>query len=303
MAPAIWDGEHARCKRARSIAPLRFLLRNDGRKIMSKLNRKIGLIGCGNMGSAILSGLFHQQIARPSQVFAYDADHAKASVARKRFRITMAKSNSDLIRRSEIILLAVKPQDLSTVANQIRPTLRRKKVVIISILAGTPVRKLRRFLGMGPDLVRAMPNLGAQVGEAVTAITGSNGTALSIAEKIFSGCGQVIRLPEKYFDVVTAVSGSGPAYFFHLMELLVRIARSKGLSKKAAELLAVQTALGAAKLAVACSSSPAELRQMVTSKKGTTEAAFRFLAKKGFPEIFCAAIERAIARSRQLSRS
>ncbi|OGX05484.1 MAG: pyrroline-5-carboxylate reductase [Omnitrophica bacterium RIFCSPLOWO2_12_FULL_50_11] len=267
------------------------------------LRQKIGLIGCGNMGSAILSGLFRKRLAQPNQVYVYDRDRAKTISARQRFRVTAAGSNSDLIRHGEIILLAVKPQDLSMVAGQIRTSLTEETLTIISILAGTPVRKLRRFLGTRPQIVRAMPNLGAQVSEAVTAITGSNGTALAIAEKIFSGCGKVIRLPEKYFDLVTAVSGSGPAYFFYLMELLVRVARSKGISEKAAQLLAVQTALGAGKLAEASPSSPAKLREMVTSKKGTTEAAIQFLKKNGFAEIFSGAVERAIVRSRELSLS
>jgi pyrroline-5-carboxylate reductase len=217
------------------------------------------------------------------------------------FKVKMAKNNRDLVKSIQIIILAVKPQDLYRVGNGIRPSLKSSHIVI-SILAGTPIQKLKQVLGPKPLLVRAMPNLGAKVGESITALAGTNRSAIGFAQAIFSGCGKVIKLPEEHFDLVTAVSGSGPAYFFLIMELLAKACERKGMSGHSAHLLSVQTALGAAKLAQDSFHSPEELRKQVTSKKGTTDAALRFLWKKKFPNIFQGAIDQAVRRARQLSK-
>ena len=268
---------------------------------MKKIQKMIGLIGSGNMGSAILAGLIKNRIAPRNQIYVYDGVRSKMNSVSRNFGVKGAKNNRDLVRKTKIILLAVKPQDLRRVGEEIRNALTSNHVVI-SILAGTPVQKLKRVLGTKPLLVRAMPNLGARVGEAITAITSTSRSALRFTQIIFSGCGEVIQLPEKHFDLVTAVSGSGPAYFFLMMELLAKAAERRGISKQAARLLAVQTALGAARLAHEASDSPERLRKKVTSKKGTTDAALRYLWKKKFPSIFSGAIDQAVKRARQLSK-
>ena len=267
---------------------------------MKQISKKIGLIGCGNMGSAILAGLIHNRIAHSSQITVCDGIVGKMNSLARRFSVKKTKSNSELVRQAEIILLAVKPQDLNSLAGEIRSYLTSKHVVI-SILAGTPIQKLKRILGSKPQIVRAMPNLGAQVSESITVVTGSSKT-LQLAQIIFSGCGQVISVSEKYFDLITGVSGSGPAYFFLLMELLAKAAEQNGISKQIARLLAVQTAVGAAKLAQQSKEHPETLRQQVTSKKGTTDAALRYLEKKKFGPTFLKAINQAVKRARELSR-
>ncbi|OGW85453.1 MAG: pyrroline-5-carboxylate reductase [Omnitrophica bacterium RIFCSPHIGHO2_02_FULL_46_11] len=266
-----------------------------------KLKQKIGLIGCGSMGGAILKGLLCNRIAQASQIFVSDAIAAKKKTFAKRFHVRTVSNNADVVRRAQIILLAVKPQDFVSVALGIRGLLGSGQTVV-SILAGTPISKLKRSLGQRAAIIRAMPNLGAQVGEAITAVTAQNPKALKLAEAIFSGCGKVVRLPEKYFDLVTAISGSGPAYFFLVMELMSSVAQKGGIPQKTAELLAVQTALGAAQLAQVSSESPQMLRKMVTSRGGTTEAAFHILEQKGFSKIFQAALKRAADRARELSQ-
>lgn len=269
-------------------------------------SKTLGLIGCGNMGTAILEGLFKKRMIRPRQVLVSDVDRAKARAVSKKFRVRALQSNADLSRRADILILAVKPQDLFLAAGEIRSGIasskNQKNKTLITILAGTPIQKIKRLLGGRVSLIRAMPNLGAQVGEAMTAIAGSGRAHLQCAEMIFSACGKAIRLPEKYFDAVTALSGSGPAYFFLIMELLAGFGRRSGLSQKNAELMAVQTALGAALLARRSKESPGVLRRKVTSKKGTTEAALSFLSKKGFEQLFGQAVGRAAKRSRQLSK-
>ena len=253
------------------------------------------------MGSAILSGLLRNRISQPKQIFVFDSVRSKMRSVSKTFRIHSTKSNLDLVRHAQIIFLAIKPQDLTSVAKEVRQALRSEQV-IVSILAGTPISKLKRFFGSRAKIVRAMPNLGAQVGEAVTAVTSSDHSALRLAEIIFLGCGKVVRLSEKHFDLVTAISGSGPAYFFLMMELLAQVAKKGGISDEAAQLLAVQTALGAGKLAESSLHSPEALRKMVTSKKGTTDAALNVLFQKRFPKIFEAALYSAVQRAHELSR-
>jgi len=150
--------------------------------------------------------------------------------------------------------------------------------------------------------VRAMPNLGAQVGQSMTVVCGKDKTALSFAQRLFAGCGEVVVLPENKLDLVTAVSGSGPAYFFHLMEILTDFGVKQGLSPKVARVLAVQTGLGAALLAKHSETCCGELRQRVTSKKGTTEAALKTLKRGKFSGLFQRALKAAMARSRALRK-
>jgi len=266
-----------------------------------KIKKRIGLIGCGNMGSAILKGILSKKIAAPKHIFVFDADASKLNSVVRTFRVHKTSNNRDLVRKSQIILLAIKPQEFSSVAGEIRSELKSAHGVI-SILAGTPISKIKKNLNSRCQVSRAMPNLGAVVGEGITAVTNSGGQAASAASVIFSGCGKVIRLNENYFDLVTAVSGSGPAYFFLLMEFLSQAARRGGLSRASADLLAVQTAVGAARLAQVSVQGPGKLRRMVTSKKGTTDAALRYLSQKGFSKIFIQAVQQAVKRAKQLSK-
>lgn len=264
------------------------------------MKEKIGVIGVGNMGSAILEGLFQKGIAKPDQIWVYDKIKEKAEDFTKQWKVHLAVSNADLAGRTEVVLLAVKPQDLAATGAELRAFF-KKAHLLITILAGTPMAKIRQAVGSSPSIVRAMPNLGAKVGQAVTALTGASADSLALAENIFSGCGKTVQLEEKHFDLVTAVSGSGPAYFFLLMELLADFAVRSGLPKKTAELLAIQTAVGAGLVAQSAAESPEELRKMVTSKGGTTEAALKVLEDKKFHEIFHAALEAALQRGRELS--
>ena len=268
---------------------------------MPRLNRRIGIIGSGNMGGAILAGLVKNRIAPPSRIVVYDKVLSKAKAVARQWKVKLGRGNGQVVAGSDVVVLAVKPQDLFEAAAEFRQAFRSRHV-LITILAGTPIAKVRRAVGPRPKIVRAMPNLGAQVGEAVTALSGAGGRAISWAETLFSGCGRTLRLPEKYFDLVTAISGSGPAYFFLLMELLVKEARSRGLSEKVARALAVQTALGAGLLAQKAPVPPAALRRQVTSKGGTTEAALRVFQKRGLAKTVSLGIRAAVRRGRELSR-
>src|SRR3989338_62287 len=177
-----------------------------------KIKRKIGLIGVGNMGAAILEGLFQKGMASPHQVWVHDQFKTKVSNFSKKWGVHTSRSIQELVKAVDVVLLAIKPQDIETAGRELKEAAHPR--MLISILAGTPISKIKRYAGRHFDYVRAMPNLGAKVGESLTAITGSNAMALRFAEKIFLGCGKVVRLNERHFDLVTALSGSGPAYFF-----------------------------------------------------------------------------------------
>ncbi len=264
-------------------------------------NKKIGLIGVGNMGSSILEGVLSRNLATPSSVWVYDKDLSKAEAFIRRYHVCRAASVSELIKKTDMVLLAMKPQDFAGFALEHR-FLFRSGQGVISILAGMTTEKIAKALGKNVTIVRAMPNLGAKAGQSMTVICGKNKAGLSFAEKLFAGCGEVVTLPEKMLDLVTAISGSGPAYFFHLMELLTDFGVKQGLSPKVAGILAVQTGLGAALLAKSSKESCGQLRQRVTSKKGTTEAAMKTLQRRKFREVFHRALTAAMNRSRELRR-
>ena len=264
------------------------------------LKQKIGFAGIGNMGSAILEGVLQKRVATHSMIMGYDKLPGRAKEVSKLFKVRMARSAEDLCENSDIVFLAMKPQDFPGFAEECRDSLKKGKSVI-SILAGLTIKSIRKKLGPVP-VVRAMPNLGAKMGESKTVIKGHDKKLILAAEAIFRGCGEVVRLPENTFDQVTAISGSGPAYFFYLMELLTDFGIKNGFPKAAASRLAVQTAFGSALLARNSKDSCAVLRQKVTSKKGTTEAAIKTLMRKQFGKIFHAGLDAAARRSRQLRK-
>ena len=162
---------------------------------------------------------------------------------------------------------------------------------------------MRKALGQKVAVVRAMPNLGAKIAQSMTVLCGKDKKWLVFAETFFYGCGEVVLLPEKKLDLVTALSGSGPAYFFHLMELMTEFGVKQGLAPKIAATLAIQTGVGATLLAEAAGVTCAELRQRVTSKRGTTEAALKVLQQKNFGSIFQQALRAAMKRSCALSKT
>lgn len=264
-------------------------------------NKKLGVIGVGNMGASIVEGVLSRKLTTPSRVWIYDKAEEKARAFARRHHVGCVSSTGELLKKVDVVLLAMKPQDFSDFAFEHRSLFRTGQGVI-SILAGMTTEKIAQALGKNVTVVRAMPNLGAKVGRSMTVICGKDKKALSFAATLFAGCGEVATLPEKMLDLVTAISGSGPAYFFHLMELLEDFGVKQGLTSEVARVLAVQTGLGAALLAKGSPESCAELRQRVTSKKGTTDAALKTLKRGNFGKIFHRALKAAMDRSLALRR-
>ncbi len=267
-----------------------------------KIKKKIGLIGVGNMGTSIMEGLLVKKLVKPDQIFVYDKISEKASDFSRQWKVRAVSSNAELARRAEIILLAIKPQDLAATASEFG-TQPGKDAILISILAGTPIKKVKKFFGTKCAIVRAMPNLGAKVGESLTVLSGSP-KALSTAQAIFLGCGKTVVLEEKHFDLVTALSGSGPAYVFLMIEAMAQAGEQLGLSPETAMKLARQTIIGAGALAQAEPQNSARiLRESVTSPNGTTAAALAVLMLDGagLKELMQKALRAANDRAKELN--
>ena len=273
----------------------------------------IGIIGAGNMGQALLAGLVRAGVA-PNRLRIVEAQSVTRRVVRQRYRVA-STTLQGAARRCSVMLLAMKPQDLWPVAAELRRYLaanRRAHPLIISIAAGIRLGELERVLGRHP-IIRVTPNLAAKVGAAVSAIApGRDATAshLRLAEAIFQCVGTAVRVPERQFDVVTALSGSGPAYFFLIVQALRDAGVRQGLSRDVAEQLVVQTALGSAKLTqhLLYKKTPEihgpaldELIRQVASKGGTTEAALKVFAKRRLSKILDEGVAAAARRSRQLA--
>lgn len=267
------------------------------------LNKRIGIIGCGNMGQALIKGVLESKLVAKGDLTGYDVIAERSGYVKETFVIRVADSNPDLIARSEVIILAVKPQQLDgllvEVSRAFGPT-----QLLISVVAGITTRHIEGLIKAKVPLVRAMPNTPALIGAGISAIApGSHckPNDKEVARSIFQAVGEVVEVEEELMDVVTAISGSGPAYFFYLIESLVKCGMRHGLSEEVARKLANQTALGSARMVVQTQEGPEVLREKVTSRGGTTEAAFGVFDRAKLDKIYSEAVDAAVKRSRELS--
>jgi len=258
------------------------------------------LLGCGKMGSAMLQGWLADGLS-PTSVWVLDpfpSDWVKS---------TGVHINTDLPSAPAIVLIAVKPQ-MMTEALPSLTKLGNGETLFLSVAAGTPISHYESTLGAQTPIIRAMPNTPAAVGKGITAIIG-NGQAsaahLDLAQSLLSAVGQVVRLEsETQMDAVTGVSGSGPAYVFHMIEAMAAAGEAQGLSAELAMQLAKATVAGAGALAEAASESPSQLRVNVTSPNGTTQAGLEVLmnAETGLPLLMRQTVAAATERSKELAR-
>ncbi len=258
---------------------------------------QIGIIGGGNMGTAILAG-----IGRKFTVRVCEQDAKRALFLKRRFGVKVAGLVT-VASGSRIIILAVKPQSFDEVLGQLRGRVRQDQLVI-SIAAGITCRYIERRVGK-VRVVRTMPNLPAQVGEAVTGICrGKFATAADVktAQQIFNCIGKTVVIEERLMDPITAVSGSGPGYIFYFAECLEKAAQSLGLSPVMARELVAQTLKGSARLLERSGEGADVLRARVTSKGGTTQAALDVLMKNNIEKILQDALAAAKKRAKELSK-
>jgi len=228
----------------------------------------LGVIGCGNMGSALLRGIVESRLLPARKILAWDANAGKLRAVARRLKIRAGRSNREVARGSSVLLLAVKPQQMEGVLKEIRPAL-RGRALVISIAAGIPTRWVEKRLGRGIPVVRVMPNTPALVGRGISAValgrcaTRAHGR---VAGRILARVGEVVPLPERQMDAVTAVSGSGPAYFFYLMEQMIEAGVSMGLSRPVARRLAVAPSMSRRRAASSAVSRASSQRPARTSR-------------------------------------
>ncbi|MBC8108043.1 MAG: pyrroline-5-carboxylate reductase [Anaerolineae bacterium] len=269
-------------------------------------NSTLAILGAGNMAEAIGRGLIRAHVFTPSQIIASDPSPTRREFFERELSIRTTSSNRDAARDATIVLLSVKPQHMSTALVGLPDVIDPQTTLIITIAAGISIEFIQSQLGAGKRwrIVRAMPNTPMLVGAGVTAIArGPHATdeGLAAARQIFEAGGAVIEVSEDKLHAVTAVSGSGPAYFFYLVEQMIRAGIENGLSESEATLLATRTAIGAGRMLEATTDSTAELRRKVTSPGGTTAAAIERMSAGGFEAIIADAIRAATHRGRELS--
>lgn len=262
--------------------------------------RGLVLLGCGKMGSAMLAGWLEGGLSATS-VWVLDPHPSDW------LQGTGVHINTDLPDNPALVLVAVKPQMMGAALPKLQ-ALGNGETLFVSVAAGTPIASFEAMLGGDTPIVRAMPNTPAAIGQGITALIGNVKTSdanLAMTEDLLSAIGQTVRLDsEAQMDAVTGVSGSGPAYVFHLIETLAAAGEAQGLPAALAMQLAKATVAGAGALAASSDDSPSQLRVNVTSPNGTTQAALEVLMQEqgGFPDLLKQAVAAATTRSEELSR-
>jgi len=261
----------------------------------------IAVIGAGKMGEALVSGLLTAGTS-PDDLIITERYEERARELSQRYGVKSV-SNADAAEQADTIVIAVKPQDMDALLAELAPVVTAGHL-IVTIAAGITTAAIERRLAAGVPVVRVMPNTPALVGEAMSAVAaGAHAAAehLDRAEALFRPVGRVVRLPESQLDAVTALSGSGPAYVFYLVEAMTDAGILLGLPRAVAHELIVQTVYGAAVMLRDTGEHPVALREAVTSPAGTTISAIRELENHGVRAAFLAALEAARDRSRELA--
>jgi pyrroline-5-carboxylate reductase len=266
---------------------------------------KLTFIGAGNMARSLVGGLIADGWD-PGSISVADPDKEQLSSLSSRFAVSTETDNDRAARSSEVVVLAVKPQVIRNVARDLAAVIQAEQPLVISIAAGVRAIDLQRWLGGNCAVVRCMPNTPALVQSGATALFANKNVAdnqKDLAESILRAVGLAIWVEdEAMLDAVTALSGSGPAYFFLLIEILEQAGTALGLPEKTARLLAVQTAFGAAKMALESSEDAAVLKQRVTSPGGTTEKALAVLEEGQIRALFNNALKAAHDRAGTLAQ-
>jgi pyrroline-5-carboxylate reductase len=266
--------------------------------------QKVGFIGGGNMGEALIKGLIAANLVPAEAVYASDVRLERLRALDQQYGVQLCEDNAELVRQVDVVILAVKPQIMAPVVRHIASAVTRKKL-LISIAAGVSTATIRAALGKDARLIRVMPNTPALVLEGVTAIAKAEGLEpgdLDTAGEIFSAVGRVVTLDEDLMDAVTGLSGSGPAYVAVVVESLADGGVKMGLDRITAMTLATQTVLGAARLMLETGMHPGALKDMVSSPGGTTIAGIAAMEEGGIRNTLIKAVERATQRSRELGR-
>jgi pyrroline-5-carboxylate reductase len=264
---------------------------------------KIAVIGAGNIGGALLGGILKSRLAEPKDVVATDAREERRRELEQQWKIkTLPADNRKAVEGRDVVILAVKPYVVPAVLEELRGGLRENQIVI-TVAAGVPLALYEAVLGKRIPLFRAMPNIPVVVDEGATAVAGNEATTAEqrkVVEKIFGALGCIVFVEESHLDAVTALSGSGPAYIYMVIEALIDGGKKMGLSQEVATRLTEQTVLGAAKLVRDSKLHPAVLRDEVVTPGGTTIAAIHELETHGLRAMLISAVETATKRSKEI---
>lgn len=268
------------------------------------LKESIGFIGGGNMASSLIGGLIADGIP-PEQITVAEPNDERRATLRAHFAVKVVETGAALLESAEVIILAVKPQVIHEVCSAMSEKLKGRSPLFISVAAGIQVKDINRWLGGEQAIVRTMPNTPALIRTGATGLFANPQVSKEqheLAESILRAVGVTVWVEsEDEIDIVTALSGSGPAYFFLIIELMQRSAQKLGLNEESSRLLALQTAFGATKMALESSDDCATLRHKVTSPGGTTERAINIMLDKKLDETIDEALTGARDRARELA--
>ncbi len=265
-------------------------------------NKQVGILGTGNMGEALIHGLLYGHLCRPEQIFCSDVRAERLKAIREKYGVKSTSHNVEVVKQSDIVILAVKPQIMKQVVGEIAKYLDLSKL-IISIAAGVPLDAIEACARKDLKLIRVMSNICVSVREGVSAIAGGKHALkedLVMAKTIFDSVGKSLFIEEDLLDAVTGLSGSGPAYIFLIIDALADAGVKVGLSRDDALILAPQTVLGAAKMLIETGEHPGKLKDMVTSPGGTAIAGLHTLEEGGLRTTLINAVEVATQRSKAL---
>jgi len=262
-------------------------------------------VGAGNMAEALVGGMIQSGVCRPNQVVVSDVRADRIAYFARQFGVDGVSGNVPAVKGADIVVLAVKPQVLDAVLAEMGGAI-EKGALVVSIAAGVPTSRIEGVLGEGARVVRAMPNTPALVRAGAAALCAGRWATeedLQTAESLLGAVGVAVRVAEDAMDAVTAVSGSGPAYVFYIVEAMLAAAAHLGLPDGVARQLVYATIGGSARLLTETGIEPAELRRRVTSKGGTTAAALAVLDERKVAAVFAEAIRAAHKRAGELSQS
>lgn len=266
---------------------------------------KLGIVGCGNMGEAILKGVLDCSFLKPAEIIIYDRDGSREKYIRVNYKVCVAKDIPGLVKQARYLLIAVKPQDIKTVLEKLRINFNSKMNTIISIIAGIPTGYIEKILSPAACVIRIMPNTPALFRKGMAAVSRgkfAKKSDLAFSIELIKSVGDCVLIDEKYQNIATALNGSGPAYFFLFCKHLIDAGIKKGLDPEISKKLVIETMIGAGIAIKESEESPDRLIKKVASPGGTTEAALKEFIKNEFGRIITGAVEKAEKRAHELEK-
>jgi len=269
----------------------------------------VAILGCGSMGTAILSGMLHHGI-NPQQVKVTAKRTESAEALAKKHKVTayateyQPNANNLAVEGAQLVLLAVKPAYITEVLDQVSSVL-HEDALIVSVAAGVTTATIEKHVPKSVSVVRAMPNTPALIGKGVTGISAGSRVSqeqLALVDELFSAVGKTLVIPEEQIDALSTISGSGPAYVFYFIEEFIKASMAQGFSQEESYLMVSETFLGAAALLVKTQDDPADLRRQVTSPNGTTMKAVAVMEEANLHDLFIKATSAALARAKEIAQ-